>query len=101
MTLKTTPALAKAPAKAAALRDRTPYRVTSVRSALLILTDDDQLARLVAGEYIPHEERKTRRAPSGEIVRDLPTISVPSLLASGKIEPVEDAPAPAAEGGEA
>ena len=97
MTNKT-PAYKPAP-KAPALRDSAPYRVTDVRSELFILTDDAQLARLVAGETIPLSERKIRRASSGDIVRDLPAASVPNLLAAGWIEPAPDTQA-AAEGGE-
>lgn len=84
----------KAPAAPAAkdLRDRRPYRVTAVRAGLYIPIDDDIERRRKNGEDIPLPERKFRFAPTGEIVRDMLASSVPSLLANGWIEPVEDAP---------
>lgn len=98
MTTKPPVAPAAKPKASADLRDRKPYRVTAVRDGLYIVTDDDQLARMIAGERIPPHARKVRYAPTGAIVTDLPAKSVPGLLAAGWIEP---APSADKEGGAA
>jgi hypothetical protein len=72
-------------AKAPALRDKGPYIVTGVASPLIIVTDDAQLAALLKGAKIPLVDRQTRYAYEGDIVTDLPAVSVPGLLASGRI----------------
>lgn len=53
-------------------------------------TDPSIIRRLKAGEDIPFEQRKMKRAEPGEIVEDLPKESAPWLLAQGCIEEVSD-----------
>lgn len=47
--------------------------------------DDAQLAAILKGDRIARAERKMRRAWAGEIVTDLPAVSVPGLLENGSI----------------
>lgn len=82
----------KAAPKAPALRDPGTYRVGTARGAIWIITDDDQLARILRGENIPKAERKVKRYVSGEIVKGIPATSVPWMLSGGWIEPAADAP---------
>lgn len=74
-----------------AIRDATPYIVTHVAAPLTIMTDDAQLRAMLAGGKIPLVERDRRLAQAGEVVTDLPAISVPLLLAAGKIRPMPSA----------
>lgn len=78
--------------KTAALRDPGTYRVGTARGAIWIITDDDQLARILKGERIPKAERKVKRYVSGEIVKGIPATSVPWMLSGGWIEPVAAEP---------
>ncbi len=86
MSGQPTTAPAAPPAKASPLRDKGPYIVTGVAAPLIIVTDDAQLAALIKGATIPLADRKTRYAVEGEIVTDLPTVSVAGLLADGRIK---------------
>lgn len=53
-------------------------------------TDIKIIKRLATGENVAPEERNEKRAEAGSIVDDLPVSSVPFLLASGKITPIND-----------
>ncbi len=50
------------------------------------------IKRIQAGERIPFEERALKRAAEGEIVDDIPEVSVPWLLEQNLIELVKEAP---------
>lgn len=78
------------PAKA--LRDPGTYRVGTARGAIWIITDDDQLARVLRGENIPKAERKMRRYASGELVTGIPATSLPWMLSGGWVEPAPGKP---------
>lgn len=49
-------------------------------------TDPKVIARLQKGEQIPWEERGMKRAEAGEVLDDIPSVSVPWLLDQGLIE---------------
>ena len=66
-------------------RDSTPYVVTDVRSAIMVPTDDGQLAALLNGADIPLSERRMAEYKSGAVVRGIPTVSVAGMLADGII----------------
>lgn len=52
-------------------------------------TDPGVIRRLAAGENLPFKERgKLKRVETGQIVTDLPAVSIPVLLAKGWIEAV-------------
>lgn len=53
-------------------------------------TDPDVIARLLAGEPVPFEQRGIVSHVAGDIVDDLPACSVEALLASGDIVPASD-----------
>lgn len=53
-------------------------------------TDPKVVARLKRGENVPWEERKAKEVAAGEIVADIPAVSVPWLLEQGHIEEVGD-----------
>lgn len=104
MTPKTTPAPAKAEAKAPALRDPRTFRVVNARPdsvrpnadgvlgpILWVPTDDAQLARLNAGEKIPLAEVAVRAYTEGDTVTGVPARDVADLLADGWLVPVEAA----------
>lgn len=55
-------------------------------------TDASIIARLLAGDDIPIEDRGIVRRTAGEIVDDIPEVSVAGLLADGDIEIVVDTP---------
>jgi len=54
-------------------------------------TSPSVLTRLAAGEDVPREQRHETRAEPGDIVDDLPEMSVKWLLKKGIIEEVEGA----------
>lgn len=56
-----------------------------MRFSLDYPADDTQLAAMLKGDRMPRHERKMRRAWAGEIVTDLPAVSVAGLLAKGAI----------------
>jgi hypothetical protein len=64
------------------------YRV--LVSHIVYPTDAGVIARLLAGEQVPHDERgEIKRHVAGDVVDDLPACSVPGLLERGEIEPVD------------
>lgn len=102
------------PAKAgrSALRSDKRYRVTDVRAAIWIVTDDDQLARMAKGDRIPKGDRLVRRCVTGDVVTDVPKASEAWMVTAGWIVPADSpadrwspaamkAAAEAEEGGEA
>lgn len=66
--------------KPSGLRAAGEWRVLPVRAALLLITDDGQLARVLKGESIPKEELHTRWAIAGEIATDIPASSLTWML---------------------
>lgn len=72
--------------KPAKLRDDRAFLVTDVRSGIWYPTDDGQLARLVRGDCIPHDELKLAFVASGQVARGLPAVSVAWMLERGWIE---------------
>lgn len=56
------------------------------RRGLNYPTDPQIIARLQAGENIPFEERGLKWVEEGEVVDDIPEVSVPWLLEQGLIE---------------
>ncbi len=54
-------------------------------------TDADIIDRLVAGEDVPWEDRSIKQVGAGELVSDIPTVSLPWLLEQGLVEPVVEA----------
>jgi hypothetical protein len=61
-------------------------------------TDPDIITRIQSGAHVPLHERRARRAEPGEIVSDIPAMSVPWLLERGIIRPAGAASAaPAVE----
>ena len=52
-------------------------------------TDKKILDRIAAGEKLTWKERKNKEVAAGEIVYDIPEISIPWLLEQGKIEEVK------------
>lgn len=61
-----------------------------VKVGLNYPTDPAIDARLRAGEQIPWEDRGMRRAEPGQIVDDIPPLSVPWLIEQGVIEEIEE-----------
>lgn len=53
-------------------------------------TDPRVIKRIRSGERVPWEERKVKEVEAGEVVDDIPAVSVPHLLANGIIEEVEE-----------
>lgn len=77
------------------VRDPRTFRVGEARSEIWVITDDDQVRRIMAGEKIPLRERKVRRFATGErITCGMPASSANQLVKAGWI--VEDKPAPPA-----
>lgn len=54
-------------------------------------TDPDVVRRLQAGERVSPEELRLRHVDRGEVVDDIPEVSVSWLLQTGAIEPVTEA----------
>lgn len=46
------------------------------------------IKRLQAGEQIPMDQRGMKEVPAGAVVDDIPAVSLPGLLARGRIEEV-------------
>lgn len=61
-----------------------------LNTAISYPTSADVIARLIAGEQIPIEERGMVTRVAGDIVDDIPDISVEHLIAEGAIEAVAD-----------
>lgn len=62
------------------------------RYGITYYTDPAVIRRLAAGVKVPVDERgPSKRAEVGDIVTDLPAVSIPWLLEGGYLEPVEDA----------
>jgi hypothetical protein len=53
-------------------------------------TDPAIVARLLAGEQVPWEERKTKHVAQGRVAGDIPACSVEPLKKLGWIEAVEE-----------
>jgi len=70
---------------AKALRDPAAYVVTDARTAIMVPTDDKQLADLLSGAEIPLSARKMAEFASGAVVRGIPAVSVAGMLADGII----------------
>lgn len=67
------------------LRDKGPYRIMPTRDEFYIMTDDVQLADRIKGAMLPRNQLKLRRVVPGDIVTDLPAVSVPHMLRDGDI----------------
>ena len=52
-------------------------------------TDTSIVRRLADGENLPMRGRGMKHVPAGTVVDDIPAVSIPVLLAKGKIERVE------------
>lgn len=52
-------------------------------------TDPEIIKRIQAGESVPFEERGNKEVPAGQVVDDVPAVSVPWLIEQGLIELVE------------
>lgn len=74
---------------------------TTVRYRVIVgldyATNMAAIRRILAGEDVPWEERRTRRAEPGDIVSDLPAHSIPALIEKGYIEAVSGAATATAE----
>ena len=68
---------------------KTP-RLYRALTGLSYPTDASVIRRIQAGESVPWEERKAKEVAAGEVVDDIPAVSVPWLLEQGKIEEVND-----------
>lgn len=55
-------------------------------------TDPDVLRRILAGAHVPDHARQARRAEPGDVVDDIPEVSIAACLASGYIERADGAP---------
>lgn len=53
-------------------------------------TDPAVVDRLLSGERVPREDRKEKRVEAGDIVDDIPSVSVANLLSRGYIEEVSN-----------
>lgn len=62
----------------------TRYRVKN--ASISYPTDPAIIDRLLAGENIPYAERGMVDHAAGDVVDDIPAVSVPGLLAEGAIE---------------
>lgn len=51
-------------------------------------TDPRIVARLLAGDTVPFAQRRLRHVARGEVVADIPAVSVPWLLEQSLIEEV-------------
>ena len=69
------------------------YRVLT--DELFYPTDPDIVRRLKAGEKIGWDARRNKSVVKGDVVEDIPSVSVPGLLKAGWIEEVKPAPAAA------
>lgn len=67
---------------------KTAWRVLR---AISYPTSPTVIRRLIAGEDVPWDERGMVQAEPGEVVRDVPAVSVPWLREQGYIEPAEEA----------
>ena len=74
------------------LEDLAPTAAYEVVVGLSYPTDPAIVARLARGDRIPAPDRGLKRAEPGEIVDDIPSVSVPWLLEQGLIRPATRAP---------
>jgi hypothetical protein len=65
----------------------TRYRA---RTGIEYPTDPAIIRRILAGDVRPEDRALNRQVEAGEIVDDVPAVSVPWLLAQGVIEEVTD-----------
>lgn len=67
-----------------------PSKRYRAKTGLSYPTNPQVIARLKRGENVPWEERRAKEVAAGEIVTDIPAVSVPWLLEQNLIELAED-----------
>jgi len=69
--------------------ETTPKRYRAL-TGISYPTDPGIVKRIQAGESIPYGERGVKEIPAGQVVDDVPAVSVPWLLEQGLIELIEE-----------